>query len=149
VVAALAFWCKRVVDSMSEPLFGAWQTRVIPSEGRATVLSALGQGDAVGQVLGGPVVGAIGTVMSIRAAQPWSRQACCTPACRRYSSVPEGSATHTLTWNVSPRSDVLDPVRRLRQEAVRRDCHASQCECARSVRAQHAAPTCAIGLVLH
>jgi MFS transporter, DHA3 family, tetracycline resistance protein len=68
VVAALAFWCKRVVDSMSEPLFNAWQTRVIPSEVRATVLSALGQGDALGQVVGGPFVGAIGTVISIRAA---------------------------------------------------------------------------------
>jgi MFS transporter, DHA3 family, tetracycline resistance protein len=68
VVAALAIWCKRIVDSMSEPLFNAWQTRVIPSEVRATVLSALGQGDALGQVLGGPVVGAIGTAVSIRAA---------------------------------------------------------------------------------
>jgi hypothetical protein len=68
VIAALAFWCKRIVDSMSEPLFNAWQTRVIPSEVRATVLSALGQGDALGRVLGGPIVGAIGTVMSIRAA---------------------------------------------------------------------------------
>jgi hypothetical protein len=68
VLAALAIWCKRIVDSMSEPLFNAWQTRVIPSEVRATVLSALGQGDALGQVLGGPVVGAIGTAVSIRAA---------------------------------------------------------------------------------
>jgi len=68
VVAALAIWCKRIVDSMSEPLFNAWQTRVISSEVRATVLSALGQGDALGQVLGGPLVGAIGTVVSIRAA---------------------------------------------------------------------------------
>jgi DHA3 family tetracycline resistance protein-like MFS transporter len=67
-VAALAIWCKRIVESLSEPLLNAWQTRVIPSEVRATVLSALGQGDALGQVLGGPVVGAIGTVVSIRAA---------------------------------------------------------------------------------
>ncbi len=64
----LAIWCKRIVDSMSEPLFNTWQTRVIPSEVRATVLSALGQGDALGQVLGGPVVGAIATAVSIRAA---------------------------------------------------------------------------------
>ena len=32
------------------------------------MLSALGQGDALGQVVGGPIVGTIGTVMSIRAA---------------------------------------------------------------------------------
>jgi DHA3 family tetracycline resistance protein-like MFS transporter len=68
VVAALALWGKRVVESTSEPLFNTWQTRVIPSEVRATVLSALGQGDALGQVLGGPLVGAIGTAVSLRAA---------------------------------------------------------------------------------
>jgi hypothetical protein len=68
VVAAIAVWSKRVVDSMSEPLFNTWQTRVIPSHIRATVLSAFGQGDALGQVLGGPVVGAIGTAWSIGAA---------------------------------------------------------------------------------
>ena len=68
VVAALAVWCKRVVESTGEPLFNTWQTRAIPSEVRATVLSALGQGDALGQVLGGPLVGAIGTAVSLRAA---------------------------------------------------------------------------------
>ena len=63
----LAVSCKRIADSMTQPLFSAWQARVIPSEVRATVLSAMGQGDAIGQVLGGPVVGAIGNV-SLRAA---------------------------------------------------------------------------------
>ena len=66
-VAVLAVWCKRVADSMSQPLYGAWQARVIPSEVRATVISAMGQGDAIGQVLGGPVVGVIGN-FSLRAA---------------------------------------------------------------------------------
>jgi len=68
VVAVLALWSKRVADSMSGPLFDAWRTRVIPSEVRATVLSAISQGDAIGQVLGGPIVGAIGSAISIRAA---------------------------------------------------------------------------------
>jgi DHA3 family tetracycline resistance protein-like MFS transporter len=67
-VAVLALWSKRVADSMSRPLFEAWQARVIPSEVRATVLSAMGQGDALGQVLGGPVVGFVGSALSIRAA---------------------------------------------------------------------------------
>ncbi|HEY3063034.1 MAG TPA: MFS transporter [Chloroflexota bacterium] len=67
-VAVLALWSKRVADSMSGPLFAAWRTRVIPSEVRATVLSAISQGDAIGQVLGGPMVGAIGSGFSIRAA---------------------------------------------------------------------------------
>jgi DHA3 family tetracycline resistance protein-like MFS transporter len=68
VVAAIALWCKRIVESTSEPLFNTWQTRVIPSEVRATVLSALGQGDALGQVLVGPLIGAIGAAVSLRAA---------------------------------------------------------------------------------
>ncbi len=35
---------------------------------RATILSINGQADAIGQIAGGPVVGAIGTIFSLRAA---------------------------------------------------------------------------------
>jgi hypothetical protein len=40
----------------------------IRSEVRATVLSMNGQADALGQVAGGPAIGAIGSAFSIRAA---------------------------------------------------------------------------------
>jgi len=68
LVAVLAYWLASIVKSMSQPLMETWEVRSIPSQVRATVLSTLSQGDALGQMLGGPVVGAIGSARSIRAA---------------------------------------------------------------------------------
>jgi DHA3 family tetracycline resistance protein-like MFS transporter len=67
-VAVLALWAAGVLRSIGRPILDAWETRSIPSQVRATVLSTLSQGDALGQILGGPVVGWIGTVYSLRAA---------------------------------------------------------------------------------
>ena len=67
-MAVLAFWAARVMKSIGQPLMETWTTRSIPSRVRATVLSTLSQGDALGQMLGGPVIGVIGTVHSLRAA---------------------------------------------------------------------------------
>ena len=67
-LAVLAFWAARVMKSIGQPLLATWETRSIPSAVRATVLSTLSQGDALGQMLGGPVVGAVGTIHSLRAA---------------------------------------------------------------------------------
>jgi hypothetical protein len=41
---------------------------MIKPEVRATALSAMGQADSIGQIVGGPAVGAIGTAVSLRAA---------------------------------------------------------------------------------
>jgi len=49
------------------PLYGAFRAQSIPSSVRATILSMTGQGNALGQVLGGPLVGWIGT-RALRAA---------------------------------------------------------------------------------
>jgi DHA3 family tetracycline resistance protein-like MFS transporter len=67
-VAVLALWASGVLRGIRQPLMATWVTRSIPSEVRATVLSTLSLGDAFGQTLGGPVVGAIGRVYSLRAA---------------------------------------------------------------------------------
>ena len=67
-VAVLAFWTARVMKSIGQPLAQTWTTRSIPSQVRATVLSTLSQGDALGQMAGGPVIGLIGTLHSLRAA---------------------------------------------------------------------------------
>lgn len=67
-LAVLAFWSARVMKSVGGPLTGTWITRSIPSQVRATILSTLGQGDALGQMVGGPGIGAIGTWHSLRAA---------------------------------------------------------------------------------
>jgi DHA3 family tetracycline resistance protein-like MFS transporter len=67
-VAVAALWTARILKGVGQPLMATWITRSIPSEVRATVLSTLSQGDALGQMLGGPAIGAIGTVHSLRAA---------------------------------------------------------------------------------
>ena len=59
---------RSVLGSITQPLFDAWLVRITPSSIRATVFSVVSQGDALGQFLGGPVIGAIGTWVSLRAA---------------------------------------------------------------------------------
>ncbi|MCL5429142.1 MAG: MFS transporter [Chloroflexi bacterium] len=50
------------------PLQSTWVNQQIESKVRATVLSMNGQIDAIGQVSGGPILGAIGRLFSLRAA---------------------------------------------------------------------------------
>ena len=58
-----------VARQVSGPLFASWLNRSIDdSSVRATTLSIVNQADAVGQWTGGPAIGALGTVTSIRAA---------------------------------------------------------------------------------
>jgi DHA3 family tetracycline resistance protein-like MFS transporter len=68
VVALVAFWCVRVLRKVIDPLYMAWITVHAAPEVRATIISLSGQMDAFGQVTGGPVVGAIGVLRSLRAA---------------------------------------------------------------------------------
>jgi len=67
-LAVLALWSSRALSQVSQPLFDTWLTRSSPSHVRATVISIVSQANALGQVLGGPVVGAIGRLFSLRAA---------------------------------------------------------------------------------
>lgn len=66
-VALLAIWCARVFRDVQEPIFRIWQIQRIDPAVRATVLSIDGQVNALGQIAGGPAVGAIGNI-SLRAA---------------------------------------------------------------------------------
>ncbi len=50
------------------PLYSAWINRGIEPGVRATVLSTYGQMDAIGQVIGGPLLGGIATRLGLRAA---------------------------------------------------------------------------------
>jgi DHA3 family tetracycline resistance protein-like MFS transporter len=67
-VAIAARWAADGLQSLNRPLLDAWIARTSPSEVRATVFSVMSQGDALGQVLGGPAIGAVGTWLSLRAA---------------------------------------------------------------------------------
>lgn len=61
-----------VVGSFYWPLYDAWLIQHIRPEIRATVISMIGQVNAIGQVAGGPGVGAVGKFASIRAALTFS-----------------------------------------------------------------------------
>ncbi len=66
-VALVAICCANVFRNVQEPIFRTWQVQRIDPAVRATVLSIDGQVNALGQIAGGPAVGAIGN-LSLRAA---------------------------------------------------------------------------------
>ena len=66
-VALGAFWVASVLRSVTRPIYTSWLNQQLESGSRATVLSMSGQLDSLGQVLGGPAIGAVGSV-SLRAA---------------------------------------------------------------------------------
>jgi DHA3 family tetracycline resistance protein-like MFS transporter len=59
---------KAALDALASPLYTAWLVQNIDPQVRATVLSMFSQSNAFGQIAGGPGVGLIGTVVSLRAA---------------------------------------------------------------------------------
>jgi DHA3 family tetracycline resistance protein-like MFS transporter len=67
-VAVLATLAVDTLRGTTFPVTTTWLNQFIDSKVRATVLSMISQVDAVGQMAGGPVVGLIGNLRSIRAA---------------------------------------------------------------------------------
>ena len=67
-VAAITFVAASVLREVSSPLTSAWINQSIDPRVRATVISMSGQADAIGQIAGGPGIGAIGSAFSLRAA---------------------------------------------------------------------------------
>jgi DHA3 family tetracycline resistance protein-like MFS transporter len=69
VFALLAFWGAGTARRLANPVEMTWLNQSIgDSSVRATVISIAGQSDAVGQVAGGPGIGAVGNAFGIRAA---------------------------------------------------------------------------------
>jgi DHA3 family tetracycline resistance protein-like MFS transporter len=68
LLAILAYWMVEAMRGTASPLNEGWVNQHVDSKVRATVLSMTGQADALGQIVGGPIVGAIGTVFSLRTA---------------------------------------------------------------------------------
>lgn len=85
VVALAALWLIGPLRSTVGPIFTAWINQSLDPKVRATVLSMSGQVDALGQVVGGPAVGLIGNLVSVRAALAVSAiiWAAATPLYRR------------------------------------------------------------------
>ena len=68
-LAIAAFCAMSACRALAGPLQSAWVNRTIEdSSVRATVLSIVNQADAVGQVAGGPAIGAIGSSVGLRPA---------------------------------------------------------------------------------
>ena len=68
-VALVAYFAVGLARNVAGPIFQTWLNRNVEESGvRATVLSITNQADAVGQWTGGPAIGLIGNVFSIRAA---------------------------------------------------------------------------------
>ncbi|MDE9364146.1 MFS transporter [Luteipulveratus sp. YIM 133132] len=56
-----AMWARAAAQKVAYPVQSAWLNRHVDSRSRATVLSMNGQADAIGQVVGGPPLGALGS----------------------------------------------------------------------------------------
>ncbi len=67
-LAIMAIWSVSVLRRTSLPLYSAWLNKGLPPATRATVLSIGGQIDAIGQLIGGPIIGIVAMLLGLRAA---------------------------------------------------------------------------------
>jgi DHA3 family tetracycline resistance protein-like MFS transporter len=65
LIAVIAFWAFAGLRRTLGPLYTAWVNQHAESTVRATVISMSSQIDALGQILGGPIVGVIGLALGI------------------------------------------------------------------------------------
>ena len=63
-IAIVAHWAWSLLRQTHSPLYTTWVNQRLDSQVRATVISMSSQVDALGQIIGGPIVGAIGTAIS-------------------------------------------------------------------------------------
>jgi DHA3 family tetracycline resistance protein-like MFS transporter len=68
-LALALYWAFGALRAVREPLHNTWLNGLIDSpQVRATLFSASSQVDAIGQIIAGPAVGMVGSLLSIRAA---------------------------------------------------------------------------------
>jgi len=63
--ALIALWVRDAARNLAYPVQSAWLNRNVESSARATTISMTSQADALGQVLGGPGLGALATRTTI------------------------------------------------------------------------------------
>jgi DHA3 family tetracycline resistance protein-like MFS transporter len=64
----MTYWVAYSMRTANQPLYTAWTNQSLEPKIRATVFSMSSQLDALGQIVGGPLLGLIGTAVSIGAA---------------------------------------------------------------------------------
>ena len=67
-VGLAAYWVAYTMRTANDPLYTAWMNQSLEPRVRATVFSISSQMDALGQIAGGPLIGLIGSAISIGAA---------------------------------------------------------------------------------
>ncbi|WP_020388438.1 MFS transporter [Kribbella catacumbae] len=67
-LALAAMWVGSIAGTIAYPVESAWLNRNLDSKSRATVISMVSQANAIGQVAGGPPLGALAGSTSIRTA---------------------------------------------------------------------------------
>jgi predicted MFS family arabinose efflux permease len=67
-LALIAAWATRCVRVATWPLLMAWANRGLAPSTRATVLSTLGQAESFGEIAGGPMMGLVATLRTVRVA---------------------------------------------------------------------------------
>jgi DHA3 family tetracycline resistance protein-like MFS transporter len=67
-LAVAAIWAVFVFRRTGAPLYSAWLNKNLESGVRATVISTRGQLDALGQLIGGPIIGFVALQFGLRAA---------------------------------------------------------------------------------
>ena len=67
-MAVVAYWGWSLLRQTCGPLHTAWVNQRLDPQVRATVNSMSAQVDSLGQMIGGPIIGAVGTAISLRAA---------------------------------------------------------------------------------
>jgi DHA3 family tetracycline resistance protein-like MFS transporter len=67
-LAVLTLWILGWARVAADPLFIGWVNRGLDPGSRATVLSIVGQSNAFGQILGGPLMGVVAALQGVRTA---------------------------------------------------------------------------------
>jgi len=65
-MAVAMYWMTAMFRGTKEPLYNAWINQNTTSKIRATVFSLCSQADAIGQAIGGPILGIIASFIAIR-----------------------------------------------------------------------------------
>lgn len=66
VMAVVGYWLVSMFREVRGPMYDAWTNQNVDTKVRATVFSMCSQANAVGQIVGGPLLGFIATAVSLR-----------------------------------------------------------------------------------
>ena len=68
ILSIVIYWSIRLFRSLDQTINTIWINQHVDSRVRATIFSMTGQADAFGLAVGGPILGAVGRIVSLRAA---------------------------------------------------------------------------------